>query len=138
MTKERAVVVHADEVALESWNEATAEHVAWRTLFSADRTPTRGFTLGVAELPPREPGSPAVSHHHAQAEVYFLLEGEGAVFIDGEVHALRPGSAVYLPSGCEHVAVNTGPAPMRLLYVLAADAFGEVEYHHSPEPKHVD
>lgn len=130
------LVLHESECELESWNEATRERVVWRTLFSGERTPTRGLTMGVAELPPgmRE----TVTHRHDPVEAYYVLSGEGVVFIDGEPHPVRAGSAVYLPSRAEHGALNTGAETLRLLYVFAADSFDEVEYEFSRTPRSIE
>jgi len=125
------VVLHEQDCPLESFGEATRDRVEWRTLLSADRTPTGALTLGVAILPPAA-RSDLVTHRHAQVEAYYVLEGEGLVSIDGVDHPVRAGSAVFLPGDCEHAALNTGSATMRLLYVFAADSFADVEYRFSP------
>ena len=122
-------VVHEDEREWEGW---PAEQVAgrggvrWRTLISGDATPTSGLTLGVARVPP---GEALHLHHHAQPEVYFVLSGAGTVTLDGIRTALRPGSAVFLPGGVPHaLSCDAGETELRLVYALAADAFGDVEY----------
>ena len=127
----KPVVLHEQDLPLESWSEASRDRVVWRTLLSGDRTPTGGLTMGVAELPPGG-DAPLVTHRHAQVEAYYVLEGEGVVSIDGVEHPLRAGSVAFLPGGSDHGAVNTGRVPMRLLYVFAADSFDEVEYRFSP------
>lgn len=136
MSYARPVVLHEDDVPLESWSEEASDRVAWRTLFSGGRTPTRGLTLGVAELPPGGPPE-TVAHRHAQIEAYYVLAGEGVVVIDGERHAVRVGSAVFLPGDVQHVAANTGRETLRLLYVFDADSFDEVQYHFSTEPTRI-
>jgi oxalate decarboxylase/phosphoglucose isomerase-like protein (cupin superfamily) len=35
---------------------------------------------------------------------------------------------VFIPGDTEHMAVNTGNEPLRLLYFLAADSFGDIVY----------
>jgi len=124
------VVVHERDCPLESFGEATRDRVEWRTLFSADRTPTRALTLGVADLPPAARDT-LITHRHDPIEAYYVLAGEGLVSIDGVDHAVRAGSAVFLPGGCEHAALNTGSTVMRLLYVFASDSFDDVEYRFS-------
>jgi oxalate decarboxylase/phosphoglucose isomerase-like protein (cupin superfamily) len=41
---------------------------------------------------------------------------------------VRTGDAVFIPGNAEHVAVNTGAEPLRLLYFFAADSFTDIEY----------
>ena len=118
-----AFVVHETECPVEG---PEPERVQWRTLMSGDRTPSEALTLGVAELPPGAPAAPP--HQHAQPEAYYVLAGEGSVEIDGAVHPLRPGSAVFLPGNARHVAWNTGDETLRILYVFPSDSFSEVQY----------
>jgi quercetin dioxygenase-like cupin family protein len=127
MNLPRGVVVHEETCGLEGWDDAIRGKVVWRTLLSADRTPTAQLTLGVTELGPGQP-SPFLPHRHAQAEIYYVLSGEGVVQIDGVEHTLRAGSSVYIPGDVPHGARNTGCDVLRLLYVFAADSFSDVHY----------
>jgi quercetin dioxygenase-like cupin family protein len=127
MNSPRGVVVHEETCPLEGWDDAIRGKVVWRTLLSADRTPTAQMTLGVTELGPGQP-SPFLSHRHAQAEIYYVLSGEGVVQIDGVEHALRAGASVFIPGDVPHGARNTGRDVLRLLYVFAADSFSDVRY----------
>lgn len=124
----RPTVVHADDCPLERWDDPTRGGVVWRTLLCGDRTPTRGLTLGVAEFPPGGTGS-LRPHRHAPPEAYYVLDGQGVVTIDGVEHPVRAGTAVYLPGDATHAVINTGPTPLRLVYVFPVDGFPEVEYH---------
>ncbi len=71
---------------------------------------------------------PPRGHLHSQAEVYFFLSGTGEVVVEGEATPVRAGDAVFIPGDTEHVAVNTGPETLRLLYFFAADSFEEIIY----------
>ncbi len=127
MTQPEPFVVHEHDVALEEWNDPVKGQVSWRTLLSADRTPTSTMTVGVAEV---EPGGSDEfhPHRHADPEIYYILEGEGLVEIDGVEHAVRTGSAVFIPGNAWHSSRNTGAATLRLLYVFAVNSFHQVEY----------
>ena len=98
----------------------------WRLIFSGRRTPTEAMTLGLAEFPP---GAVLPLHHHAPAEVYHALEGEGLVEIEGEPHRLRPGLSLFIPANARHRTTNTGAGPLRFLFVFPTDSFEEVVYH---------
>ena len=50
-------------------------------------------------------------------ELYFVLEGEGSVMLDGEERAVRKGSMVHIPPGVVHGAVGK----MRVLVVGIPD-----------------
>ena len=45
----------------------------------------------------------------------------------GEV-MVAAGDAVFIPGNVEHMSVNTGDEPLRLLYFFAADSFDEIVY----------
>ena len=119
--------MHETSCPIEGWDDAIRGKVVWRTLLSGDRTPTSQLTLGVTELGPGQP-SPFLPHRHAQAEIYYVISGEGVVEIDGVEHALRAGSSVFIPGDVPHGARNTGRDVLRLLYVFAADSFSDVHY----------
>jgi quercetin dioxygenase-like cupin family protein len=101
--------------------------VTWRTLISADRTPTSALTAGLACVPAGESG-PAGEHRHPVAELYFVLAGRGVLSVGGVEHELRAGDAVSIPPDVWHVARNTGRDGLRILYVFATSSFADVVY----------
>lgn len=123
MTAGDAIFRRTEDCETESWPGI----VDWWTLFSGDRTNTSGLTVGVAEIPVGTP-EPQRGHMHAQAEVYYFLSGTGQVVVNGSRRDVRQGDGVFIPGDAEHVAVNTGTEPLRLLYVFAADSFTNIEY----------
>jgi mannose-6-phosphate isomerase-like protein (cupin superfamily) len=60
----------------------------------------------------------APDHFHTYDEVVYVLEGEGALHIDGETAPLRAGTCVHLPARLVHCLENTGPGEMRVLGVF--------------------
>ncbi len=47
----------------------------------------------------------AGAHYHKRAtELYYVLEGEGTVLLDGVEHAVKKGSMVHIPPGVVHGA----------------------------------
>ncbi|HEX2578373.1 MAG TPA: cupin domain-containing protein [Aquihabitans sp.] len=118
------VVVHESERPAERDDRMSG--VTWRTLVSGDRVPTSQLTVGVAELDPH--GCTPRPHRHAIAETYYVLSGTGVLTIDGTTSPARPGTAAFIPPGAWHVLTNQGSRTLRVLYVLAADAFEDVVY----------
>jgi quercetin dioxygenase-like cupin family protein len=127
MPRAEGFVIHQEDCAFEGSKEITSGSVRWRTLISGDRTPTESLTIGVAELGPGR-SKDFRPHTHAQAEAYYILSGEGTVFVSGTEHPVRPGSAVFIPGGAEHGAINTGAQLLRLLYVFPSDSFADIQY----------
>lgn len=49
----------------------------------------------------------AESHYHRRTtEIYYFLEGEGEMELDGTRHPVRGGSAVLIKPGCRHRAIG--------------------------------
>lgn len=57
--------------------------------------------------------------HHAQEEMFLVLEGEGTLRVAGEMLPLRRGDLVFIPAGPEypHQILNTSEAPLTYLSV---------------------
>jgi mannose-6-phosphate isomerase-like protein (cupin superfamily) len=64
------------------------------------------------------PTGRAPDHFHRYDEVVYVLEGSGALHIDGESAPLRPGSCIHLPARLVHALENDGPGPMQVLGVF--------------------
>ncbi|MEM9708857.1 MAG: cupin domain-containing protein [Pseudomonadota bacterium] len=119
-----AFAVDAAAIADEGWADPAHGGVTWRGLVDADKTPSAGLTLGVMSVAPYTTLAP---HRHAPAEVYFCLEGEGVVTVDGVEYPLSPGVTVYVPGDAEH-ATSGGPAGVKILYTFPTDRLADVEY----------
>ncbi|HEY5637961.1 MAG TPA: cupin domain-containing protein [Burkholderiales bacterium] len=46
--------------------------------------------------------------HRVQEQIYYVLEGEGMLTVDGTPHLMRAHDYVYLPPGARHAFTNTG------------------------------
>jgi len=63
-------------------------------------------------------------YHRHMTEIYFVLEGEGEIELDGTRHPLAPGAAVMIRPGCRHRAVGR----LKILNV-AIPAFDPADEH---------
>jgi mannose-6-phosphate isomerase-like protein (cupin superfamily) len=62
---------------------------------------------GVASLHITDISTDARTHYHKRlTEIYYILEGEGVMELDGERHAVRPGDAVLIKPECRHRAIG--------------------------------
>jgi len=49
----------------------------------------------------------AKTHYHkSHSEIYYILEGQGHLELDGDRIAVEPGSAVLIKPGCRHRAIG--------------------------------
>ena len=89
-----------------------------------------GFNVTV--IPPGKCAFPYHSHR-GNEEMFFILEGEGSVRIDGAVHKVRKGDFISLPPGRDsaHQIVNDSKAPLRYLAVSTMSLPEIVEYPDS-------
>lgn len=47
-----------------------------------------------------------VHYHKRMTEIYYILEGDGYIELDGERHAVRPGDAIMIKPLCRHRAIG--------------------------------
>ena len=60
----------------------------------------------------------AKAHYHKTlTEIYYILDGEGQVELDGALHPVKQGMAVMIRPGTRHRAV-VGEMPMRILNIV--------------------
>jgi quercetin dioxygenase-like cupin family protein len=76
--------------------------------------PCPSVTQFVGYIPPGR----APDHYHRYDEVVYVLQGTGALHIDGESAPLRPGSCIHLPATLVHSLENDGPGEMQVLGVF--------------------
>jgi oxalate decarboxylase/phosphoglucose isomerase-like protein (cupin superfamily) len=83
-------------------------------LVSPDTQTRAGLTFGEVVL---LPGMGHDRHNHPESEeVLYVLSGEGEQMVDdGDPFPVKPGDAIYVPTGVFHSTRNTGWEPMRLL-----------------------
>jgi uncharacterized cupin superfamily protein len=89
-----------------------------------------GYNLTV--LPPGKVQCPFHSHH-AEEEMFFILEGDGELRFGAERYPLRPGDVIACPTGGPDVAhqiLNTGTIDMRY---LAVSTIAEIEVCEYPD-----
>ncbi|MDH0868076.1 cupin domain-containing protein [Mitsuaria sp. GD03876] len=68
-----------------------------------------------------EPGKTSSPYHlhHAQEEMFFILEGSGTLRVAGERLPIKAGDMIFIPTGPEypHHIINTSDAPLRYLSI---------------------
>ena len=49
---------------------------------------------------------PVPHYHEKHTEIYYILEGEGFIELDGEKTPVKPGTAILIPPGVRHRALG--------------------------------
>ena len=79
------VSVDQNDCATDHWQDPSRGSIGWKTLISGDVTATNALVCGIAIM---ATGDTFALHSHAEPELYFGLEGEVDVIIDGQSHRL--------------------------------------------------
>jgi mannose-6-phosphate isomerase-like protein (cupin superfamily) len=65
-------------------------------------------------------GASTERHYHRESEeIYYVVEGEGELDVDGERAAVGPGDAVLIPPGAWHQIRASDAGPLRFLCCCA-------------------
>jgi uncharacterized cupin superfamily protein len=95
-------------------------------------TAARKLGASIDIVPPGKRSCPYHAHH-AQEEMFVILEGSGTLRVAGENVPVHAGDVVFIPPGPEypHQLINTSDAPMKYLSVSTKDSPELVEYPDS-------
>lgn len=123
---------------IRNFNEAELEHQVREPLYEslAARlgTGTAARKLG-ASIDTVAPGKRSCPYHfhHAQEEMFVVLEGTGTLRVAGEMVPIRAGDVIFIPPGPEypHQIVNTSGAPLKYLSVSTRETPEVCEYPDS-------
>jgi uncharacterized cupin superfamily protein len=63
-------------------------------------------------------------YHHAQEEIFIVLEGRGTLRVAGQMLPLRTGDVIFIPPGPDypHQLINSSDAPLKYLSVSTRDS----------------
>ncbi len=87
-----------------------------RELLHPDKAPVSlRYSLAHAVV---KAGRRTLPHRLATSEVYYILAGRGVMHVDGEAEKVRPGQAVYIPSGAVQFIENPGRSELAFLCIV--------------------
>ena len=65
-----------------------------------------------------KPGDITYKHRLKTSEVYYILQGEGIMYIDDETEKVREGQAIYIPPDSVQRIKNTGKNDLIFLCIV--------------------
>ena len=66
-----------------------------------------------------KPGETTLPHKlKTSVEVYYILEGEGRMYIDDESAEVHSGQAIYIPPNSKQYIQNTGKSDLKFLCIV--------------------
>ncbi|MFX0107452.1 MAG: cupin domain-containing protein [Candidatus Hodarchaeota archaeon] len=75
-----------------------------------------------------KPGNSSMPHRFFKAsEVYYILQGNGIMYIDDKASAVGPGDTVYIPPRAVQYIENTGEGDLVFLCIVYPPWFPESE-----------
>jgi uncharacterized cupin superfamily protein len=89
-----------------------------RWLVNAERLGAQHLSVCTIRVAPGEKVRPAHAHPNGE-ELIYIIHGSGRVVVDGEVEAVKEGSAVLFPQGSVHMLQNTGGDDMKVICFFA-------------------
>ena len=125
---------------IRNFNDAALERQVreplYETLGARLATDTAATKLG-ASVDTVAPGKRACPYHfhHAQEEMFIVIEGTGTLRVAGEMLPLRTGDVVFIPPGpaYPHQIINTSSEPLKYLSISTRESPEVCEYPDSGE-----
>ena len=98
----------------------------------ATGTAARNLGISIDIVAPGKRSCP-YHFHHAQEEMFIVIEGSGTLRVAGERLPLRAGDIMFIPPGPEypHQIINTSDAPLKYLSISTRDMPEICEYPDS-------
>jgi len=98
------------------WEEPPAHFDAFsKMLVRPENADTSRFDFRISSYQPK--GFVAPHSHAIQEQIYYILEGEGLMEIDGERTVVQPWTVIHIPPGVTHAIYNTGMVDLKFIVV---------------------
>ena len=103
-----------------------AEHYVWGDGCDGWRyVDERDMSVIVERVPS---GASETTHlHRSVRQLFYVLEGEASLEVDGSIMRFGPGQAVHVPPGTTHRFFNSSSGDVRILVISSAPARADRE-----------
>jgi quercetin dioxygenase-like cupin family protein len=82
---------------------------------------TDSLSLNTVVIKPGNTVKPAHAHPKME-EIIYITNGNGKVYMDGEVHEISEGTVVVFKPGIIHMVRNSGPVDMKVVCIFIPPA----------------
>lgn len=100
------------------WEPSKGSRLRYRSLFDQDHGNTR---LGVS-IYSVGPHTHYTRHFHSDPMIYYILSGQGILYVGSSEHKVGPGSAFYIGSNVIHGLDNLGDKPLKCYNIFGINA----------------
>ena len=126
------------KLLIRNFDEVTRERYAREPLYDGESARlakgTAASKLGASiDVLPAGKRSCPYHLHHAQEEMFVVLEGSGTLRVAGEMLPIKRGDVMFLPAGPDypHQIINTSDAPLKYLSISTMEVPEICEYPDS-------
>ncbi|MFI4986138.1 MAG: cupin domain-containing protein [Alphaproteobacteria bacterium] len=109
------------EDAEDWWSVEPSKGLRIRVKRLLDRDVPRDLITGLGLI---DPGTHYTLHYHDQPEIYYIVSGEGIVYVAGEEVSVRRGSCLDIGGKVVHGADSLGSEPLGIYYVYGCENAG--------------
>ncbi len=123
-------ILNIKKATYQKWSHG--DRFAFEIAWVGVRLGSKKLGFNVTVVPPGKHAWPYHAHH-ANEEMFFVLEGRGSIRIGGTSHRIRKGDFISLPPGRDsaHQVVNDSKAPLRYIAVSTMEVPDVAEYPDS-------
>ena len=86
-----------------------------KLIVTPENTSTKHFDFRLSTYQPK--GCVEEHTHEVEEQIYYILEGEGLMELDGDKKIVRPSLTIFIPPQVRHALYNTGTKDLTFLVV---------------------
>jgi mannose-6-phosphate isomerase-like protein (cupin superfamily) len=105
---------------------ANAQHYVWGGVCDGWRYVDEADMSVIIERNPSG-ASEQTNRHHNVRQLFYVLDGQASLEVDGAVVRFGPGQAVHVPPGTTHRFFNSSPGDTRILVISSGPARNDRE-----------
>lgn len=85
-------------------------------VFNPGNSQVKNLSVAIAEIPPNS--STKLHRHENFEEVYYIIEGNGIIFVERDRYEVKKGDLVYIPIKASHKAMAKNE-PLKILCICS-------------------